>query len=117
MVIVLIAALVIPAVTGTYLILSGRGFKAVPEENANMISLVASIATAFLVIATVMARPVLNQPWLTSLGVRLHFAVDGISAPLLLLTALLSVAVVVHAQSRPSHGGSPSTFYGCLQLV
>jgi len=116
-VIVLIAALVIPAVTGTYLILSGRGFKAVPEENANMISLVASMATAFLVIATVMARPVLNQPWLTSLGVRLHFAVDGISAPLLLLTALLSVAVVVHAQSRPSHGGSPSTFYGCLQLV
>lgn len=117
MVILLIGALLIPAVTGTYLILSGRGFRPQPEENANMISLVASIATALLVIATVWVRPVLNQPWLTSLGVRLHFAVDGISAPLLLLTALLSVAVVVNARSRPSHGGSPGTFYGCLQLV
>jgi len=116
-VILLIGALLIPAVTGTYLILAGRGPRPVPEENANMISLAASVATALLVIATVMARPVLNQPWLTSLGVRLHFAVDGISAPLLLLTALLSVAVVINARSRPSHGGSPTTFYGCLQLV
>ena len=117
MVILLIGAMVIPAVTGTYLILSGRGFRAVPEGAANMLSLVASVVTAALVIATVIARPVLNQPWLTSLGVRLHFAVDGISAPLLILTAALSVAVVVHARSRPSHGASPSTFYGCLQLV
>jgi NADH-quinone oxidoreductase subunit M len=60
---------------------------------------------------------VLDRAWLPSLGVRLHFAVDGISAPLLILTALLSIAVVVQAGSRPSHGGSPGTFYGCLQLV
>ena len=117
MVALLIGALVIPAVTGTALIVSGRVSRPVSEVNANTVSLVTSVVTAALVIATVIARPVLNQPWLTSLGVRLHFEVDGISAPLLILTAALSVAVVVHARSRPPHGASPSTFYGCLQLV
>jgi len=113
----LIGALVIPAATGTALMLSGRVTKPSSEDNANTLSLVASVATAALVIATVINRPVVNHSWLPSLGVRLHFAVDGISAPLLILTALLSIAVVVNARSRPSHGGSPSTFYGCLQLV
>ncbi|MDQ1483670.1 MAG: NADH-quinone oxidoreductase subunit [Actinomycetota bacterium] len=113
----LFAALAIPALTGTTLLVSGRGFKPAVETNANTLSLVSSVVTAALVIGTVIARPVVNQPWLPSLGVRLQFAVDGISAPLLILTALLSIAVVLHARSRPSHGGSPATFYGCLQLV
>jgi NADH-quinone oxidoreductase subunit M len=116
-VILLFAALAIPAVAGTALILSGRGSRPLSEGNANMLSLVASLATAGFVLGTVIARPVVNQQWLPSLGIRLQFAVDGISAPLLILTAALSVAVVVHAGSRPSHGGSPATFYGCLQLV
>ena len=115
--ILLFAALAIPAVVGTALILSGRGSRPLSEGNANMLSLVASLATAAFVLGTVIARPVVNQEWLPSLGIRLQFAVDGISAPLLILTAALSVAVVVHAGSRPSHGGSPATFYGCLQLV
>lgn len=113
----MIAAMAIPAVAGTYLITSGRGFKPTAEMHANNISLVASIVTFVFVVATVIARPVLNQSWLPALGIKLHFAVDGISAPLLILTAALSIAVVVHARSRPSHGGSPATFYGCLQLV
>ena len=115
--ILLFAALAIPAVAGTALILSGRGSRPLSGGNANMLSLVASLATAAFVLAAVIARPVVDQQWLPSLGIRLQFAVDGISAPLLILTAALSVAVVVHAGSRPSHGGSPATFYGCLQLV
>ncbi|MBC7560030.1 MAG: NADH-quinone oxidoreductase subunit M [Dermatophilaceae bacterium] len=117
MVILLFAALAIPAVAGTALILSGRGSRPLSGGNANMLSLVASLATAAFVLAAVIARPVVDQQWLPSLGIRLQFAVDGISAPLLILTAALSVAVVVHAGSRPPHGGSPATFYGCLQLV
>ena len=113
----LLAALAIPALTGTVLIVSGRVLRPWPEGNANTISLAASVATAVCVIVAVVARPVMNQAWLPALGIRLQFAVDGISAPLLVLTALLGVAVVVHAGSRPPHGGSPSTFYGCLQLV
>jgi NADH-quinone oxidoreductase subunit M len=116
-VILLLASLAVPAVTGTALIVSGRGSTASAEGNANLLSLVASVATAALVIATVIARPVVDHSWMPSLGVRFHFAVDGISAPLLILTALLSVAVVVQARSHPCHGGTPTTFYGCLQLV
>ena len=115
--ILLFAALAIPAVAGTALILSGRGSRPLSGGNANMLSLVASLATAAFVLGTVIARPAVDQEWLPSLGIRLQFAVDGISAPLLILTAALSVAVVVHAGSRPPHGGSPATFYGCLQLV
>jgi len=115
--VILLLALVIPAVTGTALILSGRAFRPSAEGNANTLSLVASVATAGFVTAAVINRPVLDQPWLPSLGVRMHFAVDGISAPLLILTAALSIAVVLNARSRPPHGGSSSTFYGCLQLV
>jgi NADH-quinone oxidoreductase subunit M len=113
----MVAAMVVPAVTGTFLISSGRGFKPWAEANANNLSLLASVVTFVSVVATVISRPDLNASWLPSLGIRMHFAVDGISAPLLVLTAALSIAVVVHARSRPSHGGSPATFYGCLQLV
>jgi len=115
----LVAALVIPAVTGAGLIIFGRGSSTSTstEGSANLVSLVASVATAALVVAAVITRPVVDQAWLPTLGVRLQFEVDGISAPLLLLTAALGIAVVVHARSHPSHGGSPTTFYGCLQLV
>ena len=78
---ILLLALVIPAVTGTALILYGRVFRPSAEGNANTLSLVASVATAGFVTAAVITRPVLDQPWLPSLGVRMHFSVDGISAP------------------------------------
>lgn len=115
--ILLWAALAIPALTGTALIMAGRGSRKLGEGSANNLTLVASLATAALVVAAVFERPEVNQPWLPSLGIRLQLAVDGISAPLLILTAALSIAVVVHARSRPPHGASSSTFYGCLQLV
>ncbi len=115
--VILIAALAIPLLTGTALIVAGRGSTGVREGNANLVSLVASVATAALVLAAVISRPIVDAPWLPSLGVRWQFEVDGISAPLLLLTAALSIAVVVHARSHAPHGGSPTLFYGCLQLV
>jgi len=104
-------------VAGTALILVGRDSSTASEGTANLVSLAASIVAFFLVVATVITRPVVNMEWLPSLGVNLQFEVDGISAPLLLLTAALGVAVVVHARSHPPHGGSPNTFYGCLLLV
>jgi len=84
----LVVALAIPALTGIALILSGRGSSPSAEGSANLVSLAASLATAALVVASVITRPVVDQEWLPSLGVRLQFSVDGISAPLLLLTAL-----------------------------
>ena len=70
-----------------------------------------------LVVAAVVTRPVLDRPWVPSLGMRWHFAVDGISAPLLVLTAVLGVAVVLHARTHAPDVGSGATFHGCLLLV
>jgi NADH-quinone oxidoreductase subunit M len=116
-VVILLLALAVPAVTGTVLILAGRDSITARQGNANLVSLVASVATAILVVATVITRPEVDESWLPSLGVRWQFAVDGISAPLLLLTAALGIAVVVHARSHAPHGGALTTFYGCLLLV
>ena len=88
MVILLLAALAVPAVTGTALILAGRDSMTARQGNANLVSLVASVTTAVLVVATVITRPEVDQSWLPSLGVRWQFAVDGISAPLLLLSLI-----------------------------
>jgi len=114
---VLLAVLVVPAVAGTGLVLAGRAVRAVDPLRANAFALAASVLTFLLVVVTVVARPGLDRPWVPSLGVRLHLGVDGISAPLLLLTAALGVAVVLHARSQPPEGGSVTTFYGCLLIV
>jgi NADH-quinone oxidoreductase subunit M len=46
-----------------------------------------------------------DAPWIPALGVRAHLAVDGVSAPLLLLTALLGVLVCWHlVRVRPVAG-------------
>jgi NADH-quinone oxidoreductase subunit M len=52
-----------------------------------------------------------------ALGIRWQFAVDGISAPLLLLTAILGVAVMLHSLDRPPVGGTTAAFHACLLLV
>ena len=74
--------------------------------------------TALLAIVVVAGRHEIDVPWIRSLGIRWHFGVDGISAALVLLTALLTVAVVVHTLAgRIPAGGSGSTFLGCILLV
>ena len=50
--ILLLAALAIPAVTGTALIVGGRDSTTSSEGNANLLSLAASVATAALVVAS-----------------------------------------------------------------
>ena len=117
MVAALLAALLLPAVAGTALVVSGRGGRPSRDRLVNGYALAVAVATAVLVVVTVVRRPVLDRPWIPSLGVRWHFAVDGISAPLLVLTAVLGVAVVLHARSHPPAVGSGATFHGCLLLV
>ncbi len=82
------------------------------------IALGAAVVTAGLAIATVWGSQRVDVPWIRSLGIRWHFAVDGISAALVLLTALLVVGVVLHALAGPTpSGGSRSTYLGCILLV
>jgi NADH-quinone oxidoreductase subunit M len=113
----LVAALLLPATAGTALVVSGRAGRPSRDRLVNAFALVVALATAVLVVAAVITRPVLDRPWVPSLGMRWHFAVDGISAPLLVLTAVLGVAVVLHARNHAPDVGSGATFHGCLLLV
>ena len=93
---------------------------AIPGESAieRRIALGTTVLTALLAIVVVAGSHEIDVPWIRSLGIRWHFGVDGISAALVLLTALLTVAVVVHALAgRIPAGGSGSTFLGCILLV
>ncbi|MEV1008397.1 NADH-quinone oxidoreductase subunit M [Streptomyces sp. NPDC049881] len=55
--------------------------------------------------------------WIPSLGVRLHLGVDGISLPLLVLTALLTFLCTLHAYVRPPAGGDPRAFVAFILLL
>jgi len=112
----LLLTLLLPALTGTALVLGGRR-NASWQRMAGTAALAASIATALTAVGTVVSRPVLDRAWVPALGWRWHFAVDGISAPLVLLTALLSVAVVVHTRHGVAAEPHPPPFYGCLLIV
>ena len=68
--------------------------------------------------------------WIPSLGVRLHFGVDGVSLPLLVLTALLTFLCALHSYgangspARPGtapgparQGGGPQAFVALILLL
>ncbi|MBB2986083.1 complex I subunit 4 family protein [Terracoccus luteus] len=87
-------------------------------RGVGLAALVATAVTALLAVVVVAGSMSVDLPWIRALGVRWHFAVDGLSAALVLLTALLTVAVVVHALAgRTPPGGSRATYLGCIVLV
>jgi NADH-quinone oxidoreductase subunit M len=129
----LILTLLVPAVAGLWLLGAARTARA---AQGNLIALVASIVTLVLTIAVAWLRPEVNAAWVPALGLRWHFSVDGITIPLVLLTSMLTVAVVLHSRGREpvrgaeggrvgrgaegggsGRGGTSSTYYACLLLV
>jgi NADH-quinone oxidoreductase subunit M len=65
--------------------------------------------------ATVQAETDLS--WIPALGVRLHLGVDGISLPLLVLTALLTFLCAVYSYFRMPAGPSPTGFVALLLVL
>ncbi len=55
--------------------------------------------------------------WIRALDVRIHLGVDGISLPLLLLTALLTFLCALHSYFKPPAGPSPKAFVALLLLL
>lgn len=111
---VLILALILPGAVGLWLLGAGRQLS---HRQSSMLATAASALTLVMVLVGVATRPVVNAPWVPALGLRWHLAVDGISAPLLLLTAAIGVLVVLHSGRRPPSGGASSIFHGALLLV
>lgn len=106
--------LLVPAVVGGVLLVGGRRWSA---GSVHATLLAASTLTVALAVTTVVVRPVVDATWIPSLGVRWHLVVDGISAPLVLLTVAVGLLVAVHVGRHWPEGGRPSTVAGCLLLV
>ncbi len=96
----------LPLATALVLLLAPR---TIGEQVAAVTGVVVSSVTLVAAALTLFARPwaatgpaiSLDLPWIPTLGVRLHLALDGISLPLVLLTAVLGVAVTVHVARQP----------------
>ncbi len=111
---VLTLLLLVPAVAGGALLGAGRRLG---PPVVTGVSAAASALTLLLAVLAVTTRPAVDVAWVPALGLRWHLAVDGVSAPLLLLTAGVTLLVVAHARSHEPSGGAPSTFHGAVLLV
>ncbi|MDQ2758345.1 MAG: NADH-quinone oxidoreductase subunit M [Actinomycetota bacterium] len=119
---VLTLLLLVPALTGVALLAVARSEHAERPSSTQVVALVGSVVALGLTVVAAVARPEVDTRWMPSLGVRWHLAVDGISVPLLLLTAALTVVVVVHARGREPARDLPgersaASFYACILLV
>jgi NADH-quinone oxidoreductase subunit M len=59
----------------------------------------------------------MDIPWIQAIGVRWHIGVDGVSLPLVLLTALLGCCALYATSRETPPGGSPNAFVGLLLLL
>ena len=110
----LIALLALPLAVGLWLVSGGRDL---PRRAAASTALVTATLTAALAAYVVVDRPSVDRSWVPALGLRWLLTVDGISAPLVALTAAVGVLVAVLGLRHVPDGGSPATFHGCLLLV
>lgn len=95
------------------------------EHLAPAVGVAASALTLGVALLTLAARPWssgtpvldLDAPWIPAIGVRLHLELDGISAPLVVLTAVLGLAVTVMVARQAPPGGSVRSLVVCLLVV
>ncbi|MFJ7152031.1 NuoM family protein [Streptomyces sp. NPDC100445] len=55
--------------------------------------------------------------WIPALDVRIHLGTDGISLPLLVLTALLTFLCALYSYAKPPSGPSPKAYVALLLLL
>lgn len=106
--------LAVPGAVGLWLVTGGRGL---PVRAARWVAAVAAALTLGLAVAVVVTASSVDRPWVPELGVRWSFGVDGISVPLVLLTAVVGLLVAVHSWAEIPAGGSAATFLGSLLVV
>ncbi|MGC5586027.1 complex I subunit 4 family protein [Ornithinimicrobium sp. W1679] len=94
-----------PLLLGAVVLLTAGRWPTVPGHRAvQVLSLAAATLSAAGAAGTALHRPELEVPWIPSLGVWLRLGADGISAPLVLLTAVVGVvAVVQHLHVPPPY--------------
>jgi NADH-quinone oxidoreductase subunit M len=104
----------VPAAVGLWLVTGGR---MLPAASARLVGAVGAGVTLGLAVVLAVVGGDVDRAWLPELGVRWSFGVDGISVPLVVLTALVGALLAAHAWVDLPEGGTPATFLGCLLLV
>jgi NADH-quinone oxidoreductase subunit M len=136
--IVLLALIALPLLGSVGLLGAGRlagSGEAAPAARASIERAAPALAsalsgiTALFAVMTLSAKPwsspypvaELDLRWVPALGLRFHLAIDGISAPLILLTAGLTFLVCVHLQlsqsSLPQQHPGLRQLLGCILAV
>lgn len=118
----LLFAVLAPLFGALGLPLLARFVPKVPARALGVGGLGFAIATLVGVVGTVLERPEVSLEWIPALGVRLDLAVDGVSAPLLLLTGLMGVvatAAPAHIDAEDAPGAAAESsrlalYYACL---
>ncbi|MFJ8697224.1 complex I subunit 4 family protein [Streptomyces roseolilacinus] len=64
-----------------------------------------------------MMQATTDVSWIPALDVRIHLGVDGISLPLLVLTALLTFLCALYSYFKPPAGPSPKAFVALLLVL
>jgi NADH-quinone oxidoreductase subunit M len=122
--VLLVLLLVLPLASALVLLL--WPFAATDDVVARTVGVPASALTLIVALLTLTQRPwssrhavlEVDVPWIPGLGSRLHLVLDGISVPLVLLTAVLGLLVVVLVAVRPpSATSSTRALVGCLLAV
>jgi NADH-quinone oxidoreductase subunit M len=95
------------------------------EPLVRTVGVAASVVTLLVSVLTLTRRPwsstdavlELDVPWIPGLGARMHLVLDGISAPLVVLTAVLGLLVVLLVTSGTSSARGSRGLVACLLAV
>ncbi len=82
---------------------------------ASVSELVACMMVAFQFDRNSGVQFVVNEPWITSIGINFSVGIDGISLLLILLTTVLVPFIILSTFN--SNNGKPSNFYGLILLM
>jgi NADH-quinone oxidoreductase subunit M len=125
--VLLVLLLALPLAGSLVLLLWPGGLRggAADDEVVRAVGLTASGLTLFIAMVTLTRRPwasrnavlELDVPWIPGLGSRMHLVLDGISAPLVVLTAVLGLLVVVLVSYGPAYPRGPRGLVACLLAV
>ncbi|MFH0242890.1 NuoM family protein [Streptomyces sp. HK10] len=111
-------AALLPAPPG----LRGRGPEQAVLRHGVTVTGAVLAATAVLALGFDHDRPGTMQAetdiaWIPALGVRVHLGTDGVSLPLLVLTALLTFLCALYSYHRPPEGPRPQAFVALVLLL
>ncbi len=87
------------------------------DRFAVWIGVVVSALTAVVAVWAAMSAEEVDWEWVPSLGLRFHLGMDGISAPLVLLTAGLTFLCLVYSLRILPEAGRPRALVGLVLLL